>query len=174
LSFMARRNAIATARKKAVVRDRPASALILVLLAFGCAAAPVSKKFVKVFLPDGFAVSSELAVTDEERQRGLMFREKLNPDQGMLFLFAEEGAHSFWMKNMRFAIDILWLDKGKRIVHIEPKAPPCPAEPCPSYDPGAMAMYVLELDGGAAQKHGLKLHDRLDFILPKNLRAART
>ena len=158
-------------RKEALAPVLLAPTLILIFLVSGCAAA-VKKRFVKVFMPDGFAVTSELAVTDEERQQGLMFREKLNPDQGMLFLFEEEGVHAFWMKNMRFAIDILWLDKDKRIVHIEPKVPPCPAEPCPSYDPGAKAMYVLELESGAAEKHGLTLHGRLDFGLPKDLGAA--
>jgi uncharacterized membrane protein (UPF0127 family) len=87
----------------------------------------------------------------------------------MLFLFEEEGIHSFWMKNMRFSIDILWLDIQKRIVHLEPNVPPCPSDPCPSYVPGAAAMYVLELKSGSAEKQGLRLYDRLAFVLPKNI-----
>jgi uncharacterized membrane protein (UPF0127 family) len=87
----------------------------------------------------------------------------------MLFLFEEEGIQSFWMKNMRFSIDILWLDRQRRIVHIEPDVPPCTADPCPSYTPRAAAMYVLELKNGSVKRHNLKLYDRLDFILPKVL-----
>jgi uncharacterized membrane protein (UPF0127 family) len=86
----------------------------------------------------------------------------------MLFIFEEEEVHSFWMKNMRFPIDILWLDKEKRIVHLESRVPPCAADPCPTYTPGRPAVFVLELRSGAAEKHGLKLHDRLGFILPKD------
>jgi uncharacterized membrane protein (UPF0127 family) len=78
------------------------------------------------------------------------------------------------MKNMRFSIDILWLDRDKRIVHLEPRVPPCAADPCPSYVPDRPASFVLELQSGAAAQHGLKLYDRLDFILPKDLGAAES
>jgi len=130
-----------------------------------CSAETGEKKFVKIFLPDGFAVTAELAVTDEERQLGLMFREKINPDQGMLFIFEEEGIHSFWMRNMRFSIDILWLDKDKRIVHVERVVPPCKELPCPSYSSEYSAKYVLELKAGSADEHKLKMFDRLEFVL---------
>lgn len=124
------------------------------------------KKFVQVFFPDGFSVTAELAVTDEERQLGLMFRTEIYPDQGMLFIFEEEGYHSFWMKNMNFPLDILWLDKDKRIIHLESHVPPCQKTLCPSYAPLLPALYVLELKAGSIEKKGLKLYDRLDFILP--------
>jgi hypothetical protein len=131
------------------------------------------EKFVKVYFPDGRAVTAELAVTDEERQQGLMFREKLDENQGMLFLFEGEDVHAFWMKNMKFAIDILWLDGQKRIVHLEAGVPPCTADPCPSYVPKAAARYVLELKSGAAARHSLRLYDRLEFVLPKGLFRAK-
>jgi len=124
------------------------------------------EKFVKIFLPNGTSITAELAITEAERQRGLMFREALLPDQGMLFVFEEEDIYYIWMKNMKFSIDILWLDKEKRIVHIEKKAPACKKEPCPSYYSKTPSMYVLELRAGSAEENKLKLHDRLDFILP--------
>ncbi len=126
-------------------------------------------RFIKVYFPDGFAVTAELAVTDEERQQGLMFRQQIREDQAMLFIFEEEGVHSFWMKNMRFPIDIIWLDKDKRIIHIEPEVPACLQDPCPSYSPGKPASYVLEVRSGCAEKHGLRVSDRLDFVLPRSL-----
>jgi len=128
---------------------------------------PSSRKYVKVFLPNQFSLTAELAVTDEERQVGLMFREKINWDQGMLFVFKREGIYSFWMKNMRFSIDILWLDREKRIVHLETKVPPCPNDPCPSYSSSHPALFVLELKAGSVDKHQLKLYDKIEFILPK-------
>ncbi len=136
-------------------------AFFLVLSSLECG----KKKFVKVFLPDGFAITAEVAISDEERQLGLMFREKLNPDQGMLFVFKDEDFHFFWMKNMKLSIDILWLDKEKRIVDIERNVPPCNKPPCASYSSRIPAMYVLEIQAGLADKSKLKLYDRLEFIL---------
>ncbi len=123
-------------------------------------------KFLKIVLPDSRTVTAELAVTDEERARGLMFRDKLLPDQGMLFVFEEEDFHSFWMKNTLISLDMLWLDRNRRIVHIEADVPPCVADPCPSYGPKRPASFVLELKAGQAAEFGLKLNDRLDFVLP--------
>jgi len=129
-------------------------------------ATPSSDKFVKVYFPDGDSVTAELAVTLEEKARGLMFRKKLDFDQGMLFIFDEEDIHSFWMKNMVIPLDILWLNGEKRIVHIERSVPPCQEDPCPSYASKVPAMYVLELKEGSIEQRGLKIFDRLDFILP--------
>jgi len=105
-------------------------------------------------------------VTAEERQEGLMFREKMNWDQGMLFVFEREGIYSFWMKNVKFPIDILWLDKTKKIVHMDTEVPPCRREPCPTYSPLNPALFVLELKAGSVNKHQLKLYDKIEFILP--------
>jgi len=126
---------------------------------------PIKDKYIKIYLPDGFSLTAELAITDEEREKGLMFREKMNSDQGMLFVFEEEGMYSFWMANVKFSLDILWLDKEKRIVHIERLVPPCKKLPCPSYSPKYPAMYVLELTSGSVDEHKLRLYDRLEFIL---------
>lgn len=125
-------------------------------------------KFIKIYLPDGKSITAELAVTDEERQRGLMFREKLLFDQGMLFVFEEEDFYSFWMKNTLIYLDMIWLDKDRRIVHIARNVPPCSADPCPSYSPERPGLYVLELAAGAADRFGLKLFDRLEFVIPKS------
>jgi uncharacterized membrane protein (UPF0127 family) len=126
-------------------------------------------RFVKVFFPNGASVTAELAVTEEERARGLMFREKIMPDQGMLFVFEDMGLHSFWMKNTLIPLDMLWLDNDKRIVHIESGVPPCQEDPCPSYGPRVPARYVLELKSGRAEELGLKPYDRLQFVLPESV-----
>jgi len=123
------------------------------------------KNYVRIFFPNGFSVTAELAETDEERALGLMFRQEINQDQGMLFIFKEEGIYPFWMKNMKFSIDILWLDKEKRIIHIEENVPPCSKEPCPTYSHQLPAAYVLELKAGSVAKNQLKLLDKLEFIL---------
>jgi len=124
-------------------------------------------KFIKIYFPNGKAVTAELAMTEEQRGRGLMFRLKLALDQGMLFVFEQEGPYSFWMKNTLIPLDMLWLDKDHKIVHIARNVPPCKADPCPSYAPDRPGSFVLELTAGAADVYGLKLFDRLEFTLPK-------
>ncbi|MGB8952426.1 MAG: DUF192 domain-containing protein [Candidatus Aminicenantales bacterium] len=129
------------------------------------------ERFIQIYLPNGKAITTELAVTEEERQRGLMFREKIFSDQGMLFVFKEEGFYSFWMKNTWIPLDILWLDKERRIVHIEREVPPCREDPCPSYSSPRAALYVLELESGAAERYQLKFYDRIEFVLPGKKKA---
>jgi hypothetical protein len=140
-----------------------ASVLATGILAF--CRAPETDRFIRVFFPDGSSIAAELAVTGEERARGLMFREKVQPDQGMLFVFDDEGVYPFWMKNTLVPLDILWLGRDRRIVHIAADVPPCKADPCPSYDPEVPASFVLELRAGGAKARGLKLGDRLEFVL---------
>lgn len=125
-----------------------------------------SKKFVRIYFPDGDSISAELAVTPEERAKGLMFRKSMEYEQGMLFIFNEEGFYSFWMKNMVIPLDFVWLDKEKRIVHVEENVPPCKQEPCPTYTSKVPAKYLLELKAGSVAKRKLRILDRLDFVLP--------
>lgn len=123
------------------------------------------KKFTKVFLPNGKIITAELAVNEEERARGLMFRKEIPEDYGMLFIFEEEGRYGFWMKNTLISLDIIWIDGKKRIVHIEENVPPCKNDPCEVYHPPEPALYVLELRGGKARKENLKIGDILLFEL---------
>ncbi|MDD5044182.1 MAG: DUF192 domain-containing protein [Candidatus Omnitrophica bacterium] len=105
----------------------------------------------------------ETVKTEEARSRGLMFRNNLPIDNGMLFIFEEEGIYPFWMKNMSIPLDILWINTDKELVFISRNTPPCTKEPCPVINPGAKARYVLEINAGLSQKLGLKLGDKLRF-----------
>lgn len=149
----------------AIVAVEAAMAITAFVPLLGCAQKQ-GGRFLKIFFPNGSAVAAEIAATEEERARGLMFRDRLPTDQGMLFVFEEEGVHGFWMKNTRISLDMLWLDPGRRIIHIAKMVPPCVADPCPSYGPGLPALFVLELAGGQADARGLKVGDRLEFVLP--------
>jgi len=119
------------------------------------------KADLRVYFPNGEFVVAELALSWEQRAKGLMFREEMAANKGMLFLFEEEANHSFWMKNVRFPIDILWLDREKRIVHMVKRVPPCKKDPCPTYSPVRPSVYVLELSAGKTDEMGLKPGDRL-------------
>ena len=96
-----------------------------------------------------------VADTPETRAQGLMFRDGLAADEGMLFVFPEETQESFWMKNMKFTIDILWMDQSGVIVHVEHHVPPCTVEPCQVYTPETKALYVLEIPSGDADRYHL-------------------
>lgn len=114
-------------------------------------------------LPDGAVVTLELALTAEERQQGLMYRPTLPDDRGMLFLFAESGRQSIWMKNTLVPLDIVFLDERGTIVDLTANAQPCHADPCPTYPSSERALAVLELAAGSAEKHGLEVGVALGF-----------
>jgi uncharacterized membrane protein (UPF0127 family) len=118
----------------------------------------------RVVLPDGFVVSVEIAADDELRAQGLMFRDHLEPGKGMLFVFPRDDVFSFWMKNTRIPLDMIWIDKDRRIVGMKENVPPCHVDDCPSYGPGVVARYVLEVAGGEAAKHHLKVGDSVQFL----------
>ena len=105
----------------------------------------------------------EVATSDEQRARGLMYRQQLPLDAGMLFIFPQENLHNFWMKNTLIPLDIIWLDKDKKIVDIKPNAPPCQIATCPNFQPNRVAQYVLEINAGLADKMGLKISDYLSW-----------
>ncbi len=139
--------------------------VLLIALAVCSLARTPSEDYIQVFFPNGKIITAELAVSDAERARGLMNREIINPDQGMLFVFDNEGVHSMWMKNMLIPLDFLWLNREQRIVHIEENVPPCERDPCPSYASKIPAMYVLELKAGSIKHNRLNLYDKIDFVL---------
>lgn len=116
-----------------------------------------------VTFPNGTQVSVEIADTEGARARGLMFRETLAPDRGMLFLFEKRGVHSFWMKNTLISLDILWLDGSGAIVSIAHAVPPCAGERCPHYSPDKEACAVVEVTSGFAKHHDVNVGDTVKF-----------
>ena len=105
----------------------------------------------------------ELAITTQERTRGLMFREKLDLDKGMLFIFENEEKYSFSMKNTLIPLDIIWISENREVVFISKNTQPCKSDPCPTINPDKKAQYVLELNGGITDKIGLEVGDKIIF-----------
>ncbi|HEU4992215.1 MAG TPA: DUF192 domain-containing protein [Luteimonas sp.] len=104
----------------------------------------------------GHRYSVEVADDEEERARGLMFRDQLAADHGMLFIHEEEGPQSYWMKNTRIPLDILYFDNARKLVSQKRDVPPCTlGDRCPPYPSDAPARYVLELNAGEAARLGL-------------------
>jgi len=118
--------------------------------------------------PEGFIIFAEMAVTPAQRTKGLMFRTRLAPDRGMLFQFSEPDHWTFWMKNTKMALDILWLDEHDTIVHIRHAAPICKRQDnlCPRYRTPIPAVSVLELAAGRAEELNLSSGTKLHIDLP--------
>lgn len=95
----------------------------------------------------------ELASTNEERSKGLMFRRELSPRKGMLFLFPEERKLSFWMKNTLIPLDMVFISKDWRVVGVVENATPLSEEP---RGVDQDSQYVLEVAGGTAKRLGIK------------------
>jgi uncharacterized protein len=102
-------------------------------------------------------VRVELADTPEKRERGLMFRKELPDGQGMLFLFDEEGEHSFWMKDTLIPLDLVFVDSGGRVTGIVSRARPLTLEP----RVGGPSRMVLEVPGGWTTANGVRVGDRM-------------
>ncbi len=124
------------------------------------------KGFTTIILPDGFILKAELALNPQEWIKGLMFRESIPDDYGMLFVFKEPDYHYFWMKNTLVPLDIAWLNEKKVIIYIKENCKPCKEKECESFGPNLKAKYVLEVKAGFFKKHNIKVGDRLYFYLP--------
>lgn len=113
----------------------------------------------------GKSFSVELAETQQKQALGLMFRESMLADEGMLFIFPAESPRSFWMKNTRIPLDIMYFNADLVMVSISADTPPCRVSRCPSYPSVAPAKYVLELNAGVASELGVGPGSRLTLKL---------
>jgi hypothetical protein len=106
------------------------------------------------------ALDIEFAETDYETATGLMYRDAMEEDQGMLFIFGSPSVHSFYMKNTEFSLDILYITADQKIATIAANAKPFTEESLPSKVP---IQYVLEINGGLAEKWNVKVGDSVSW-----------
>ncbi len=107
----------------------------------------------------------EVADDDDERNVGLMNRERLDPDAGMVFLWDEPLHATFWMKDTLIPLSIAFWDDRNEIVSILDMEP-CAADPCPSYDPETEFEGALEVNQGFFEEHGVEVGDTVELIEP--------
>lgn len=112
-------------------------------------------------------VMVEVADTQNSRSLGLGGRESLAKNAGMLFVFDTEAKHSFWMKNVKFPIDIVWLDGNKKVIHFVKNAKPDSGENLEIFTPPVKAKYVLEVNGGSVEEFGIETGTKAVFELEK-------
>jgi len=108
----------------------------------------------------GKTVNVELADTNQERTNGLMFREELCEDCGMLFVFEDSDFRSFWMKDTLIPLDMVFIDENLEIVNIE-HAAPCLEEVCDIYASTEKVKYVLEVNGNFTIENSINTGDKV-------------
>jgi uncharacterized protein len=116
----------------------------------------------------GSKFTVEIADNDDERMRGLMYRESMAPDAGMLFIFDNLAPQSFWMRNTLIPLDIMYFDQDRRFVSGHFHVPTCKhgGERCPNYPSEGDAQYVLELNAGVGAALNLQPGDVIELPEP--------
>ena len=123
--------------------------ILMILICTACSAGGPSVEL------GGKRFSVEIAASSDEQALGLMYREEMDANHGMLFIFPNEAPRSFWMKNCRIPLDIMYFDKEFNMVSASLNTQPCRVSRCPNYPSVAAAMYVLELNAGTAEMLGI-------------------
>lgn len=140
-------------------------AVVLVLLLIGSAALyalwPQLQPHTTVHIGDGVFLT-RVAKTDAEREKGLSGTGELRSDQAMLLVFDRDDKWSIWMKDMKYPIDIIWLDKDKKVVYIVKNAPP-ESYPYEKFAPKQEARYVLEVPAGTTAKKSINIGTEAHF-----------
>jgi hypothetical protein len=149
--------------------NRFAPILVLTVFLTACGEKPVADmkdlESISISLPHGETIRAEVLMRKTDKMRGMMFRDALPPDRGMLFIYGAQAKNAFWTYQVKIPLDIIWLDRQKNIVEISPNTPPCTtnASQCPFYGGNALSTYVLEMSGGMAARYGLKVGDSVRF-----------
>lgn len=136
---------------------------LLVLVAAACGGDEGARVVIET-REDAVEVSVEVADSDPERQRGLMHRESLAADAGMVFVFPADTGGGFWMKNTLVPLSIAFYDRDGRILRILDMEP-CRRDPCPIYDPGVRYRGALEVNRGAFRRWGVSEGDTIRLEL---------
>lgn len=136
----------------------------MVLLVFGVGLMQAQVRVIPLRIgPHKFNI--EVADTYEKRALGLMHRESIADDSGMILVFSQLDHHSIWMKNCLVSMDLLFINQYKQIVKIYHNVPPCKKAPCESYTVNIPVLYVLELRANRAKELNIKEGDSVSFLL---------
>lgn len=111
--------------------------------------------------PSAIQVTAEIANTPAERSRGLMFRQELAADKGMLFIFPRAQSVEFWMKDTQLSLDIIFISADKRIINIAKQAKPLVTDK--TYPSNGQVLYVLEVNAGFTDQNNYSIGDQLDI-----------
>jgi len=136
--------------------------VILMITILICSSCVAQDPYVRL---KGQRFTVDVADTQEKQALGLMFRDSMPDDQGMIFLFPGEAMRSFWMLNTRIPLDIFYFDSDLKLVSVAENTPPCRTQRCPNYPSSGPAKYVLELNAGKAAELNVQTGDVLELHL---------
>lgn len=135
----------------------------------GQTATPSARNDGKIAISSGqLSVFARVADESDERKKGLSKMDGLPISEGMLFVFDKSDKYAIWMKDMKFAIDIIWIGQDKRIVDIAHNVPPEPGkdeDELAIYRPKTEALYILEINAGLASLNNLQIGEQVNFEL---------
>lgn len=156
-------------------------AIVIILVAFGGSFTSISflnpeneatsqarKKGVVDIILRELKIEAEVANSLTLRKKGLAGRDSLEINKGVLFVFEKSSNYAFWMKDVKFSIDIIWIDESKKIVYISESAYPEYGKKdfeLTRYRTPSPAKYVLEINAGLSKLHGLQSGDLVNFSL---------
>jgi len=121
---------------------------------------------IDVTFPNGNKIVAQTMRQEIDLTRGLMFRDPLKPDHGMLFAYPKEEKHAHWMYQVKFPIETIFTDRNHYVVEIVTNMQPCPskaAHECPTYGGKVPSMFALEVLPGVVAKISIQVGDRIDF-----------
>ena len=153
----------------------PIAIAAVIIGIIGVVTIPADSKLAEVKFPRGTIkiddkmLDVQIAETDAQRVRGLMFQNDLPEDQGMIFVFSQAQIVPIWMLNMQFPLDIIWFDADGNVIHIAKNVPPCKSAletvSCTVQNAdGKQAKYVLEVDGGFTDKFHITESSKMQII----------
>ena len=135
-------------------------AAVALCLATNCSSEAGDQVVLRPAQGEPVKVAVELATTPSTRRMGLMYRSELGPKKGMLFVFPQKGPQAFWMRNTKIPLDILYLADDGRIVNFYANTTPFSEKSLPSEEP---VRFVLEVEGGFCEKHGIRPGDTVEL-----------
>lgn len=153
----------------------PIAIAAIIIGIVGVITIPADSKLAEVKFPrgtikiDSKILDVQIAETDAQKTRGLMFQNELPDDQGMIFVFSQEQIVPIWMLNMQFPLDIIWFDADGNVIHIEKNVPPCKSAletaTCTVQNAdGKKAKYVLEVTAGFTDKFNVTENSKMQII----------
>lgn len=108
-------------------------------------------------------ITTEVAITESQKQKGLGGRTELEPDRGMLFVYDHKETYNFWMRDMKFPLDFIWID-GSVVADITQNVPPPGTDGTPVIiKPDVMVDKVLEVNAGFVKQHNITIGDTVIF-----------
>ena len=123
-----------------------------------------SKKEKRIlFRGAGLDILAEVANNPISWSKGLMFRENLDINKGMLFIFPDSAKRTFWMKNTKIALDLIFMSKDKIITEIKENFKPCMEGSCTKFTTIRKAKYVLEINAGLVEKYNIEVGQKVEF-----------